>query len=145
MTCPTPHDPSAASDVLSDSTALVAKWADAEHCRVVRETFGRVSDKWSLLVIVILAQGPQRFTALKAGAVGISQRMLTLTLRKLERDGLVERTVFAVIPPRVEYALSPLGRTLIDPVTALADWAVTHHDTITTSQNRYDEGRFAHG
>ncbi len=145
MTRPTPHDPSAASDVLSDSTALVAKWADSEHCRVVRETFGRVGDKWSLLVIVILAQGPQRFTALKAGAVGISQRMLTLTLRKLERDGLVERTVFAVIPPRVEYALSPLGRTLIDPVTALADWAVTHHDTITTSQNRYDEGRFAHG
>lgn len=145
MTRPTPHDPSAAGDVLSDSTAPVAKWADSEHCRVVRETFGRVGDKWSLLVIVILAQGPQRFTALKAGAVGISQRMLTLTLRKLERDGLVERTVFAVIPPRVEYALSPLGRTLIDPVTALADWAVTHHDTITSSQNRYDEHRFAHG
>lgn len=145
MTRPTPHDPSAAGDVISDSTALVAKWADSEHCRVVRETFGRVGDKWSLLVIVILSQGPQRFTALKAGAVGISQRMLTLTLRKLERDGLVERTVFAVIPPRVEYALSPLGRTLIDPVTALADWAVTHHDTITSSQNRYDEHRFAHG
>ena len=145
MTRPTPHDPSAAGDVLSDSTAPVAKWADSEHCRVVRETFGRVGDKWSLLVIVILAQGPQRFTALKAGAVGISQRMLTLTLRKLERDGLVERTVFAVIPPRVEYALSPLGRTLIDPVTALADWAVTHHDTTTSSQNRYDEHRFAHG
>ena len=145
MTRPTPHDPSAAGDVLSDSTAPVAKWADSEHCRVVRETFGRVGDKWSLLVIVILAQGPQRFTALKAGAVGISQRMLTLTLRKLERDGLVERTVFAVIPPRVEDALRPLGRTLIDPVTALADWAVTHHDTITSSQNRYDEHRFAHG
>jgi DNA-binding HxlR family transcriptional regulator len=128
----------------SDPTALVAQWADTEHCRVVRETFDRVGDKWSLLVIVILAHGPQRFTALKAGAVGISQRMLTLTLRKLERDGLVERTVFAVIPPRVEYALSPLGRTLIAPVTALADWAVTHHDAIKGSRARYDTDRPAH-
>ena len=132
-------------DALSDSTALVAQWADSEHCRVVRETFDRVGDKWSLLVIVILAQGPQRFTALKAGAVGISQRMLTLTLRKPERDGLVDRTVFAVIPPRVEYELSPLGRTLIAPVTALADWAVTHHDAIKGSQVRYDADRPAPG
>ena len=132
-------------DAPSDSTALVAQWADSEHCRVVRETFDRVGDKWSLLVIVILAHGPQRFTALKAGAVGISQRMLTLTLRKLERDGLVDRTVFAVIPPRVEYELSPLGRTLIAPVTALADWAVTHHDAIKGSQVRYDADRPAPG
>ena len=77
-----------------------------------------------------------------AGAVGISQRLLTL--RKLERDGLVERTVFAVIPPRVEYALSPLGRTLITPVTALADWAVTHHDAIKGSRARYDTDRPEH-
>ena len=118
---------------------LIAQYADSEHCRVVRETFSRVGDKWSLLVIVILSYGPQRFTGLKYGVVGISQRMLTLTLRKLERDGVVQRTVFPEVPPRVEYQLTPLGQTLIDPVMALADWAIVNHDAITASQRRYDE------
>jgi DNA-binding HxlR family transcriptional regulator len=116
----------------------VAECTDAEHCRVVRETFDRVGDKWSLLVITILAEGPQRFTALKGAVVGISQRMLTLTLRKLERDGLVQRTVFPEVPPRVEYALTPLGRTLIGPVRSLADWAVTHNEAIRSHQQQYD-------
>lgn len=120
---------------------LIAQYADSEHCRVVRETFSRVGDKWSLLVIVILSYGPQRFTGLKYGVVGISQRMLTLTLRKLERDGIVQRTVFPEVPPRVEYQLTPMGQTLIDPVMALADWAVAHHDAITVSQSRYDDER----
>ena len=124
--------------VTSTPYGLIAQYADSEHCRVVRETFDRVGDKWSLLVIVILSYGPQRFTALKYGVVGISQRMLTLTLRKLERDGVVQRTVFPEIPPRVEYQLTPLGQTLIGPVTALADWAVAHNDAITTNQNEYD-------
>ena len=124
--------------VTSTPYGLIAQYADSEHCRVVRETFDRVGDKWSLLVIAILGYGPQRFTALKYGVVGISQRMLTLTLRKLEREGVVQRTVVPELPPRVEYQLTPLGQTLIGPVTALADWAVTHHDVITTNQNQYD-------
>lgn len=116
----------------------VAECANSDHCRVVRETFDRVGDKWSLLVITILADGAQRFTALKVGAAGISQRMLTLTVRKLERDGLVERTVFPEVPPRVEYALTPLGETLIGPVRSLADWAVTHNEAIRSHQRGYD-------
>ena len=132
------HDVVEECGVTSTPDGLVAQYADSEHCRVVRETFDRVGDKWSLLVVVILGYGPQRFTALKYGVVGISQRMLTLTLRKLERDGIVQRTVFPEIPPRVEYDLTPLGRTLIGPVTALADWAVANHDVITARQVEYD-------
>lgn len=132
-------DAGADCGVTSTPYGFIAQYADSEHCHVVRETFDRVGDKWSLLVIVILAHGPQRFTSLKYGVVGISQRMLTLTLRKLERDGVVQRTVFPQIPPRVEYQLTALGQTLIGPVTALADWAVTHHDAITTNQHHYDE------
>lgn len=111
---------------------------DSERCRVIRETFDRLGDKWSLLIVSILSQGPQRFTTLKYAAEGISQRMLTLTLRKLERDGLVVRTVYAEVPPRVEYALSPLGETLVGPATALADWAVEHSDAITGNQRLFD-------
>jgi DNA-binding HxlR family transcriptional regulator len=127
--------------VESTPYGLIAQYANSEHCRVVRETFDRLGDKWSLLVIVILRYGPQRFTGLKYGVVGISQRMLTLTLRKLERDGLVQRTAFAEVPPRVEYQLTPLGQTLIAPVMALADWAVGNHDAVTTHQRRYDSTR----
>ena len=124
--------------VESTTYGLIAQYANSEHCRVVRETFDRLGDKWSLLVIVILRYGPQRFTGLKYGVVGISQRMLTLTLRKLERDGLVQRTAFAEVPPRVEYQLTPLGQTLIAPVMALADWAVGNHDAVTSNQRRFD-------
>lgn len=130
----------AVEDCSVESTpyGLIAQYANSAHCRVVRETFDRVGDKWSLLVIVILSYGPQRFTGLKYGVVGISQRMLTLTLRKLERDGVVQRTAFAEIPPRVEYQLTPLGQTLITPVMGLADWAVANHDAIAANQSRYD-------
>ena len=111
---------------------------DSERCRVIRETFDRLGDKWSLLLVSILSHGPQRFTTLKYAAEGISQRMLTLTLRKLERDGLVDRTVYAEVPPRVEYALSPLGQTLVGPTLALADWAVEHSEEITALQRTFD-------
>ena len=111
---------------------------NSSQCQVIRETFGRVGDKWSLLIIRLLSQGPQRFTTLRNGVEGISQRMLTLTLRKLERDGLVLRTVHAEVPPRVDYELTPLGLTLIEPVMALADWAVEHHELIERHQVRYD-------
>ncbi|MEI6364021.1 MAG: helix-turn-helix domain-containing protein [Actinomycetes bacterium] len=125
--------------VTSSPWGLVAEYANSDHCRIVRETFDRLGDKWSLLVIAILAQGPQRFTALKIGVVGISQRMLTLTLRTLERDGIVTRTVFPEVPPRVEYELSALGESLVGPVTALADWSVARHEAIRDNQARYDE------
>ena len=111
---------------------------DSTQCRVIRETYSRVGDKWSLLVIRILSLGPQRFTAMLHGVDGISQRMLTLTLRKLERDGLVLRTVHAEVPPRVEYELTPLGVTLIEPVMALAAWAMEHHELIERHRERYD-------
>jgi len=115
-----------------------AMLSDTDECRVVRETFDRLGDKWSLLVVVILRDGPLRFTALRAAIDGISQRMLTLTLRSLERDGLVLRTVYPEVPPRVEYQLTELGGTLIGPVTALAEWAVTNHAEVARSQRRYD-------
>jgi len=115
-----------------------AMLSDTDECRVVRETFDRLGDKWSLLVVVILRDGPLRFTALRAAIDGISQRMLTLTLRSLERDGLVLRTVYPEVPPRVEYQLTELGGTLIGPVTALAEWAVTNHAEVAQSQRRYD-------
>ncbi len=107
-------------------------------CGVIRDTFDRIGDKWSLLVIAHLAEGPLRFGQLLRGIEGISQRMLTLTLRRLERDGLVSRTIHAEIPPRVEYDLTPLGLTLVEAVAGLADWAIDHHAAIDESRARYD-------
>lgn len=133
--------PADACGVTETPWGLVAEYANSEHCRIVRETFDRVGDKWSLLVIAILGHGPQRFTALRIGVVGISQRMLTLTLRTLERDGIVSRTVYPEVPPRVEYALTPLGQSMVGPVTALADWAVASNAEIRENQARYDEER----
>ncbi|MSV73410.1 MAG: transcriptional regulator [Actinobacteria bacterium] len=112
--------------------------ADSSQCRIVRETFDRLGDKWSLLVVRTLRDGPLRFTELKAAVEGISQRMLTLTLRSLERDGLVLRTVFPEVPPRVEYALTALGETLIAPVSALAEWAMANHAEVTSHQFHFD-------
>lgn len=121
--------------------ALARPVHDSARCRVIRETFDRLGDKWSLLIVSILSNGPQRFTTLKFAAEGISQRMLTLTLRKLERDGLVQRTVFAEVPPRVEYALTSLGQTLIEPVSALAEWAIAHDVELTERQGAFDAAR----
>ncbi len=106
-------------------------------CRV-REILERVGDKWSLFVISCLGDGPQRFTALKRSVDGISQRMLTVTLRGLERDGIVIRTMYPVMPPRVEYELTPLGRTLLDAVGALMAWADAHLDEIDAARAAYD-------
>src|SRR6187200_3063411 len=93
---------------------------ESSDCRGVASILARVGHKWSVFVIMMLGGGPLRFNELKRMVGGISQRMLTLTLRGLERDGLVTRTVFPTIPPRVDYALTPLGRTLLEPVRALA-------------------------
>ena len=95
----------------------------SEDCRAVSSVLARVGDKWSVLIIVMLGNGPKRFNEIKRMVGGISQRMLTLTLRGLERDGLVKRTQFATIPPRVDYELTQLGRSLWDAVEPLGAWA----------------------
>jgi DNA-binding HxlR family transcriptional regulator len=104
----------------------------------VREVLDRVGDKWSVMVIVLLGQRTHRFNELHRTIEGISQRMLTLTVRALERDGLVSRTVHASVPPRVDYELTELGRTLLVPLGALADWANTHRGDIQAARDRHD-------
>lgn len=105
----------------------------------VREVLDRVGDKWSVHVIHLLGSGTRRFSELRRGIDGISQRMLTVTLRGLERDGLVTRTVYPVVPPRVDYALTPLGETLLETVCSLVTWAETHRPDIDAARDRYDE------
>jgi DNA-binding HxlR family transcriptional regulator len=112
-----------------------------QSCLAVREVLNRVGDKWSVLIVGLLADGPKRFSELKRAIEGISQRMLTLTLKGLERDGLVTRTVFPTIPPRVEYELTELGRTLRKPIQALAKWAQENREEIQLARNRYDTDR----
>ena len=107
-------------------------------CRAVASVLARVGDKWSVLVIMMLIDGPIRFNELKRKIGGISQRMLTLTLRGLERDGLVTRTVFPSVPPRVEYELTQLGRSLLQPVSALAAWAIDHRGSIDGARRKFD-------
>ncbi|MDT0483940.1 winged helix-turn-helix transcriptional regulator [Streptomyces doebereineriae] len=115
----------------------VLKGRDDTTCRV-REVLDRVGSKWSLTVIHELGPGTRRFTEIKDAVPGISQRMLTETLRLLERDGLISRTVHPVVPPRVDYELTPLGRTLLDTVRTLLDWALTHIDDIDKARDAYD-------
>ncbi|MFF7457966.1 winged helix-turn-helix transcriptional regulator [Kitasatospora sp. NPDC008115] len=115
----------------------VLQWDTREDCEV-RQILDRIADKWSLLVIALLDRGSLRFTELRREIHGISQRMLTVTLRQLERDGLVERTVHPVVPPRVEYALTPLGRTLHETVRSLVTWTETHQREIAAARAAYD-------
>jgi DNA-binding HxlR family transcriptional regulator len=110
----------------------------SQECRRVNRIIGRIGDKWSVLVIMLLHRRPHRFSELKRGIGGVSQRMLTLTLRNLERDGLVDRTVTPSIPPRVDYELTELGHSLAEPVKALGSWAFQHLDHISGAQARYD-------
>jgi DNA-binding HxlR family transcriptional regulator len=105
----------------------------------IRDLLDRLADKWSLLVVELLGEGKKRFTQLRRQIDGISQRMLTLTLRRLERDGLVERTVHAVVPPQVDYTLTPLGATLLDAVAPLVAWTRQHRDEIADARSRYDD------
>ena len=107
-------------------------------CRAVAPILARVGDKWSILIVMTLAQGPRRFSELKREIDGISQRMLTLTLRGLERDGLLTRTIFPTIPPRVDYELTELGCSLCIPVVGLGNWAMAHLDEIDAARNEFD-------
>ncbi|WP_214319482.1 winged helix-turn-helix transcriptional regulator [Nonomuraea sediminis] len=105
----------------------------------IRDVLDRLGDRWSVLVVVELAKGVRRFRELQRAIPGISQRMLTLTTKRLWRDGLVERIAYPTIPPQVEYRLTPMGHSLATTIAALADWSRTHKDTIATSRDHWDK------
>jgi DNA-binding HxlR family transcriptional regulator len=111
----------------------------SEDCRNLSSILARVGDKWTVLIVVLLGDGPKRFNEIKRMVGGISQRMLTFTLRGLERDGLVTRTVFPTTPPRVDYELTKLGSTLWQAVEPLSSWARAHLGEILTSREKFDE------
>ena len=113
------------------------QWDVREGCEV-RQILDRIADKWSLLAIALLEGRTLRFNELRREIDGISQRMLTVTLRQLERDGLVTRTVYPVVPPRVEYALTPLGATLHSTIQALVTWTETHQTEVAAARAAYD-------
>ena len=113
------------------------QWDARENCEV-RQILDRIADKWSLLVIALLERRTMRFTELRKEIDGVSQRMLTVTLRQLERDGLVTRTVHPTVPPRVDYALTQLGCTLHETIRALVTWTETHQEEIIAARAAYD-------
>lgn len=113
---------------------------DTEDC-AIRDVVARFGDKWSIIVLLALSQGTERFNALKRRIAGVSQRMLTRTLRQLEREGYVRRVVCAEVPVRVEYSLTPLGQGLIKPLWALIEWAREHHATIRDARRGFDGQR----
>ncbi|QCG95845.1 helix-turn-helix transcriptional regulator [Azospirillum sp. TSA2s] len=120
------------------NTSVPAGTDNHGDCRALAEILDRVGDKWTVMVVGILSDGPMRFNALLRQGGGVSQRMLTLTLRGLERDGLVKRTVFPTVPPRVEYELTALGHSLIAPLRALSQWARAHRPAIEDARRDFD-------
>ncbi|MFI5963836.1 winged helix-turn-helix transcriptional regulator [Streptomyces asoensis] len=111
----------------------------ADRMAFIRQVLDRVGDKWSMLIIAVVEDGPLRYTDLQRRIPGISQRMLTRTLQQLQQDGLITRTAYAEVPPRVEYALAPLGRGLHEIVLRLIGWATDHHDEIRAHHGRPDD------
>lgn len=103
-----------------------------------RRLLDRIGDRWTVLVVGTLVDGPRRFTEIRRAVEGVSQKMLTQTLRGLERDGLVTRSVYAEVPPRVEYELTPTGRTLLEPLKALEQWSIEHFGHVAKSWADYD-------
>jgi DNA-binding HxlR family transcriptional regulator len=115
----------------------------ASDCARVANVLARLGDKWTVLVVMLLGEGPRRFSEIKRAVDGISQRMLTLTLRNLERDGMVTRTVSPTIPPRVDYALTDLGRSVRGPLFELGRWAGAHLDEVDAARAVFDERKVA--
>ncbi|MFC7066876.1 winged helix-turn-helix transcriptional regulator [Brucella rhizosphaerae] len=111
---------------------------ETSACKAVTDILSRVGDKWTVLVVSYLGNRPMRFNELRRTVNGISQKMLTTTLRNLERDGFVLRTVFPTIPPKVEYELTELGRNLLEPVRALGEWAIANEVQVMMARARYD-------
>jgi DNA-binding HxlR family transcriptional regulator len=122
---------------VTEADHAVKQWDTREDCEV-RQVLDRIADKWSLLVIALLDRSTMRFGELRCNIDGVSQRMLTVTLRHLERDGLVSRTVHPVVPPRVDYALTPLGRTLHATIQSLVTWTEEHQHVIAAARAAYD-------
>ena len=122
-----------------EGTAVIpSNLHEPEDCRAISQVLARVGDKWTVLVVTMLGEGPKRFNELRRALGSISQRMLTLTLRGLERDGLVTRTVFPTIPPRVDYELTELGRSLLRPVSGLGEWARQNRAAMDTARRSFD-------
>ena len=134
-------DPLAACD--AGAASETGRTAGAPTSCRAREVLQRVGDKWSMYVIDLLGQGTMRFTELHRSIDGITARMLTVTLRGLERDGIVTRTIHPVIPPRVEYTLTPMGRTLLDTIGKLVTWADSHLPEIEAARAAYDARHLA--
>ncbi|MCO6184950.1 helix-turn-helix domain-containing protein [Rhizobium sp. L1K21] len=111
---------------------------DHNKCTTVSEILARLGDKWTILIIMQLGESPLRFSELKRAVVGISQRMLTLTLRALERDGIVKRTVYPTVPPRVEYSLTELGISFSQPVKGIGSWVFQNHAEIHAARADFD-------
>lgn len=114
---------------------------ETEPCRRISQILSRVGDKWSVLVVMLLGDKPRRFNELRREIGGVSQKMLSSTLRNLERDGLVQRTEQPTVPPRVDYSLTALGRELLIPVGSLGDWAIANADAIEDARRRYDAAK----
>ncbi|MFJ7073090.1 winged helix-turn-helix transcriptional regulator [Streptomyces sp. NPDC098781] len=130
----------ARTNVLGDVRRMpgpCAQW-DGKDADFIREILDLIGDKWSVLIIGTLADGPMRYSDLAAAIPGISQRMLTLTLKHLQRSGLVSRTAYAEVPPRVEYSLTDLGISLLSTVLDLATWSADRHDEIRDHQRAFD-------
>ena len=126
---------------MSDQSRSIGSEGDEERAVLVREILDRIGDKWSVIVICRLGRYPYRFNELRRQAGGITQRMLSATLRGLERDGIVARTVYPTVPPRVEYALTDTGQSLLQIVQSLARWTDDHVDDIRAARLDYDRGR----
>ncbi|MFC8140286.1 winged helix-turn-helix transcriptional regulator [Streptomyces iakyrus] len=133
----TSKSPSNCASTVDYGDADPFQWDTREDCQV-RQILDRIADKWSLLVIALLENRRLRFTELRREIDGVSQRMLTVTLRSLERDGLVKRTVHPVVPPRVEYELTSLGRTLHTTIQSLVTWTEEHQEEIAQARTAYD-------
>jgi DNA-binding HxlR family transcriptional regulator len=121
------------------ATHISVRITEPEHteCRAVAETLARIGDKWTVLVVGALSKGPMRYNEIRRNVDGISQRMLTLTLKGLEQDGLATRTVFPTIPPRVDYELSDLGQKLIVPLRSLQEWAMKHRPAMLVAREKF--------
>ena len=122
-----------------ETAQLLPKAPTFERDCPIRMVLDRIADKWTVMMMSLLSDGaPHRFNELRRNVEGISQKMLTQTLRDMERDGLVVRTLYAEVPPRVEYALTSLGLTLCEPIIQLGDWAIAHVDEIRVAQAEFD-------
>ncbi|MBV6791818.1 winged helix-turn-helix transcriptional regulator [Xanthomonas euvesicatoria] len=121
-----------------DAASAPCQEHDDENCRALGKILDHVGDKWTVMVVGVLSKGPARFNALMRDIGGVSHRMLTLTLRNLERDGLVTRTAYPTVPPKVEYELTQTGRSLIEPLSVLSAWVVEHRPQIEAARLKFD-------